>query len=117
MIHANIEATFFYYLETKGVVCTDAALEAAEMGLLYALEEFDGFSTANKIKVTEIYIKSNRKDAVITFTAEDIIFVDQAEIDWALKLNYCDKVVITEDNTPNPNWVDDYNEHNTMWNI
>ncbi len=117
MIHANIEATFLYYLETKGVVCTDAALEAAEQNLIHALEEFDGFSIANKIKVTEVYVKDNRKNAVITFTAEDIIFVDHEEIYWALKQDICYQILITEDNTPDEYWVDDYDEHNTMWNI
>ncbi len=102
MIHANIKATFLYELETEGFVCTDTALETAEENLVYALEEFDGFGSTNKIKVTEVYVKSDRKVAIVTFTAEDIIFVEQSEIDWALKQDICDTIKITEDNTPDP---------------
>ena len=100
MIYANIQSTFLLELETEGLVSIDDALEIAEENFVFALDDFDGFNADQNVKVTEIHVKSNRKEALITFTAKDLGFVDLDEVDWVLENDICDTIVITEDDTP-----------------
>jgi len=100
MIYANIQSTFLLELETEGLVSIDDALEIAEENFVFALDDFDGFNADQNVKVTEIHVQSNRKEALITFTAKDLGFVDLDEVDWVLENDICDTIVITEDDTP-----------------
>lgn len=102
MIYANIQSTFLLDLETEGLVSIDEALEIAEENFVFALDNFDSFSANQNVKVTEIHVQSNRKQALITFTAKDLGFWDLDEIDWALENDICDTIVITKDDTPDP---------------
>ena len=117
LIIANVTATFSYKLETNGYVNCDEVMEAAEIFLINRLDYWDGFGINDKFSIIDIHVGHNRKTATIQFTATNVVFEDAAELNAFVNGGYADKIVITEDNTPNPNYVSDYDEHNTMWSI
>tara|TARA_R110002153_G_scaffold265724_1_gene428537 strand:+ start:360 stop:734 length:375 start_codon:yes stop_codon:yes gene_type:complete len=104
-IIANVTATFFYKLNTKGYVDCDEVMEAAEIFLKENLNYWDGFGINDKFNIINIHVGRSREAAMIHFLATNIVFEDDTEFHSFLNAIEVDKVVITEDNTPD---VDDW---------
>tara|TARA_R100001377_G_scaffold43905_1_gene24956 strand:+ start:427 stop:801 length:375 start_codon:yes stop_codon:yes gene_type:complete len=101
-IIANITATFFYKLDTNGYVNCDEVMEAAEIFLKENLNYWDGFGINDKFNIINIHVSTSRKTATIQFSATNIVFEDDSEFHLFVNAIEVEKIVVTEDNTIDP---------------